>query len=244
MVIVPVIIIILLFINYKNNILNIIDDRQNQILVYICLTLYSIKDIFIYFYNIYELDHHDYFSNYEYIQAKINMEKNIPHHYLNMDKGNGQGSSKNPFPNSSGPREGNNSPINYGDYDWSSDSDSSIRTNNNFRGIPSKFDIPNLANIPKIKSPLEAFKESVYKATPEELQTKINDLKDQLDMYYKSGLDVPAAKSQIDMLQNKLDICFSKVSETQALPDRLSEEKVDLKGKGKEIDLKGKGKAK
>jgi predicted RNase H-like nuclease (RuvC/YqgF family) len=99
----------------------------------------------------------------------------------------------------------------------------------------------NLTNIPKIKSPLEAFKESVDKATPEELQTKINDLNDQLDIYYKSGLEVPAAKSQIDTLQNKLEICFSKVSENS---DKLSEKKVDLKGKGKEIDLKGKGKAK
>lgn len=151
MVILAVVTSIFLFIIYKENIFNIIVDTPKQILVYICLTLYGIKVILIYVYNIYEVDHYDYFSNYEYIQTKINMEKDIPHHYLNMDKGNGQGSSKNPFPNSSGPREGNNSPINYGDYDWSSDSDSSIRTDHNFRGTPSKFDIPNLPNIPKIR---------------------------------------------------------------------------------------------
>jgi len=69
-------------------------------------------------------------------------------------------------------------------------------------------------------------------------------------MYHKSGLEVPIipnqivitgyAKSQIDTLEKKLGICFSKISEN---PDKLSEEKVDLKGKGKEIDLKGKRKS-
>jgi hypothetical protein len=116
MIILGVVISILSFIFFKENIFNILDNKSKQTLVYICLALYSIKDIFIYVHSIYELDHYDYFSNYEYTQMNINMDKDIPYHYLNMDKGNGQGSSKNPFPNSSGPREGNNSPINYGDY--------------------------------------------------------------------------------------------------------------------------------
>lgn len=243
---------IFLLIIYKDFIFNILSDTQKQILVYICLILYGIKDILIYIYNIYELDNYEYFSvsggpvsSYENFHMKSDFkEKDLSTYILNMDKDNRQGSSKNPFPNSSEPREGNNSPINYGDFDWSSDSDSSIKTNNNFNnqkfGTSSKWDIPSLPNIPQIKSPLEAFKESIDKATPKELEEKINDLNNQLDMYLKSGLEVPAAKIQIKTLEEKLNICFNKVCEN---PDKVSEDKVDLKGKGKEIDLKGKGKA-
>lgn len=115
---------IFLFIIYKDYILNILGDTQKQILVYICLILYGIKDILIYIYNIYEIDNYEYFSvsvgpasYYENIHKVNFMENDVSTYVLNMDKDDRQGSSKNPFPNSSEPRGGNNSPINYGDFE-------------------------------------------------------------------------------------------------------------------------------
>lgn len=225
-----------------------VDTRWKEIFYFFfCLAVYLIKDIINVF--MHEAE------SYSIVNMKTNfIEHELFSNCLNMDKGNGQGSSKNPFPNL---KPGSNSPINYGDYDWSSDSDGSVKASAN-PSIPdassglgitkeSKLDLPRgkLPELPKlqIKSPLEAFKESIDKASPQELQTKINDLSVQLDTYLSKGLDVPAAKSQIEILEKKMEICFNKISGTiEKGSITESGKSVDLKGKGKEIDLKGKGK--
>jgi len=94
---------------FLNNLKKLETGLEEILYFFFLLAVYVIKEVINVFMS--EAESHDIINmNTNFIQYEYELFSN----YLNIDKGNEQGSSKNPFPNSS---RGNNSPINYGDYD-------------------------------------------------------------------------------------------------------------------------------
>lgn len=147
-----------------------------------------------------------------------------------QDRDKGEGSSKTPY-------KGKNSPINYEDYEWSSDSDSGPL-------LPKQNTSPL-----KLKSSKEVLKDFLDQATNEEIGDRIDRYEQELEEYKISGGKIPAAKSQILKLEEKIDMCAVKITEnfdtldpSENLKDEDKGKQPEYKDKGKEPEYKGKGK--
>jgi hypothetical protein len=164
------------------------------------------------------------------IKSIIKDEKEVINNVMN--KNNGEGSSKDSGEGSSKePNTGSYIPFNYGDFEWSdSDSASDKETSR---------DIKPLAVPPK--SEIEVFEEFLQEASVEEVALKLNQFSEELEEYQNSGANVPAAKAQMEILQEKIEMCAAKIS--RDLED-IDEESTEDKGKGKEPEYEDKGKGK
>jgi hypothetical protein len=151
---------------------------------------------------------------------------------------NGEGSSKdNGGGSSKAPNTGKSSPINYEDYTWSSSDEDTWSD----QGTSQRENNPVVVPM----SELDAFKDYVQKVTTEEAAEKLNELSDKVEEYRRSGAKIPAAKAQIEMLENKIEICVMKI--TQDMEEAAESSDLESKGKGKEpeyIESKDKGKGK
>ena len=125
---------------------------------------------------------------------------------------NGEGSSKTPNNNES-------SSIGYEDYEWSSDESSGEEVKQ-----------PSGDGDCAPKSDMDIFKEVTNKASTEEVANIMNTLESTLEEYKHSAADIPAAKTQMESLEEKINICAEKISRDME----------EAESKGKEPEGKGK----
>jgi uncharacterized protein YPO0396 len=128
--------------------------------------------------------------------------------------------------------------LNYNDYSWSYSDEESLASKKESVSKPDgnntdeKKDLSTQIH----KSDLERFeKEVINKSSLEELAELMDKLEDHKEEYEISGSNVPAAKTQIALLEEKLRMCAEKIDEKMLDLDTKQEE-----GKGKEPEGKGK----
>jgi hypothetical protein len=96
------------------------------------------------------------------------------------------------------------------------------------------------------KSELELLEEYLQKNSVDEAAAKLCEFSEELDEYRISGANVPAAKEQMAILEEKVEMCAAKISRDLEKENPAEENlEENLEGKGKETENvvdKGKGK--
>lgn len=161
--------------------------------------------------------------------------------YLLTDRG--EGTSKNPNIG-----KGRSSPINYKDYEWSSgysSSSSSSSSSNEYTNKLKADYVPFTPGNRLVRQNSTEFYDGILsRATNSEIEERIEELERSLGLY-KQSVGVPAAKTEIEKIEQRLNKCRAKLHENlETLPKEQDQNPLskgkELEGKGKEPLYKGK----
>jgi hypothetical protein len=140
----------------------------------------------------------------------------------------------------------NTNAISLEDYSWSSDEESSgSEKEPHSNPEPQVMDENEKKSMESAlqKHQLEIFEKQVLdKSSLEEVVATMNELEDKKEEYKISGSNVPAAKTQIALLEEQIRMCTERIDkEMSELDTKEAEGKgKEVEGKGKEVEGKGK----